>query len=531
MKSYLLPAMLCLATIPLLAQATLVKDINPGIGNGLSDFKEALIPFQGKLFFRADDGVNGEELWVSDGTTSGTMMLKDINAGSGSSAPDFFTVLNNKLFFMADDGAAGNELWVTDGTPDGTQLHFEFGLGIFGLDVSFMGVVNNHLIIKSVTGMGPVGKMWSGDANGENFVSLANVYNGIQPEVAASVTRLFFTDEEDNLRVSDGTVAGTSVVFEPLDFFNTYNPMTIIGDKLYFGYGQSIYGTEPWVSDGTPAGTFELNEFLPGGYDGGTPMFFTGYQDHVYFRANSQMWRTDGTVAGTFLFQNIDAFGGVNDFDKEGLVYNGKLYFLGNDGTNGSELWSTDGTSNGTTLFKSINDNFLNANPSLLTLGTDGNFYFVAYNNTSDYALWRSNGTANGTVKVADPYPGDNAEYIWAIVPVGNNLFFVTKSALEGQELWKLPITTVSAGEVFAELVTNLQPNPATDKLFLTCNFSGDVNVQLLDLQGRTLQSWQRNAVEGQTLNFNLNAHPTGLYLLQLNHEGNVQVLKTVIQK
>jgi ELWxxDGT repeat protein len=65
----------------------------------------------GQMFFAADDGVYGQELWTSDGTPAGTLLFADINPGPGSSQPGAFTVWNNRLFFPADDGVHGFELW------------------------------------------------------------------------------------------------------------------------------------------------------------------------------------------------------------------------------------------------------------------------------------------------------------------------------------------------------------------------------------------------------------------------------------
>ncbi|MCK5874010.1 MAG: hypothetical protein KAG82_04895 [Alcanivoracaceae bacterium] len=98
---------------PTLEAATQVKDINSG---SVGSSPEEITSYNNKLYFAADDGVNGVELWVSDGTNSGTSMLKDINSGIGSSNPYGFIVFNNLLYFGADDGVNGQELWVTNGT-------------------------------------------------------------------------------------------------------------------------------------------------------------------------------------------------------------------------------------------------------------------------------------------------------------------------------------------------------------------------------------------------------------------------------
>ncbi len=101
----------------------MVKDINPA-GDGIhtnSGSGSAICLFNGKLLLSADNGMNGVELWESDGTTGGTVMLKDINPDGGS-FPDSFVELNGVLYFGAEDGTYGYELWESDGTTDGTMI-------------------------------------------------------------------------------------------------------------------------------------------------------------------------------------------------------------------------------------------------------------------------------------------------------------------------------------------------------------------------------------------------------------------------
>lgn len=75
-----------------------------------------------KAFFAASDAVNGEELWVTDGTKQGTHMVKDIWPGSSGSNVNYLTRFNDKVVFGADDGENGMELWISDGTAEGTYM-------------------------------------------------------------------------------------------------------------------------------------------------------------------------------------------------------------------------------------------------------------------------------------------------------------------------------------------------------------------------------------------------------------------------
>jgi ELWxxDGT repeat protein len=70
------------------------------------------VDFNGMLYFTMSCADTGVELWKSDGTEAGTQIVRDIIPGPDSSSPDFLTVLNDRLFFAADDGNHGRELWV-----------------------------------------------------------------------------------------------------------------------------------------------------------------------------------------------------------------------------------------------------------------------------------------------------------------------------------------------------------------------------------------------------------------------------------
>src|SRR5690606_12111824 len=84
--------------------------------------------FKGEVYFTASTEL-GEELWKTDGTEGGTILVKDINPGFGSSSPLYFIEFNGHLYFNANDGVSGYEIWRTDGTEGGTELFYEFVVG------------------------------------------------------------------------------------------------------------------------------------------------------------------------------------------------------------------------------------------------------------------------------------------------------------------------------------------------------------------------------------------------------------------
>jgi len=88
-----------------------VKDINPGGGNAGS-LPNELTAVNGVLYFTAFDEEHGMELWKSDGTEAGTVLVADIRPGAQGSYPRELAFVNGALFFAADDGLNGREPWL-----------------------------------------------------------------------------------------------------------------------------------------------------------------------------------------------------------------------------------------------------------------------------------------------------------------------------------------------------------------------------------------------------------------------------------
>jgi ELWxxDGT repeat protein len=172
----------------------------------------------------------------------------------------------------------------------------------------------------------------------------------------------------------------------------------VVNNKAYFTAADEN-GTELWVSNGTVAGTRMVKDIFSG-TNSANPYSLYAYNNNIFFGADDglgpALWRSNGTDA--VKIKNIIPYG-LNifntDYNDFFCVVNNVLYLNASTADKGSELWKTNGTTAGTVLVKDISPGTENGDPAFLT-NVNGTLFFSFYN----YQLWKSDGTPTGTVIV-----------------------------------------------------------------------------------------------------------------------------------
>lgn len=293
----------------------LVKDINPGAGDSNPEYFTEL---NGKVYFYAFDGTNGT-LHESDGTESGTKPV----FSSTNFFPVDMTRFDDKLYFQGRGQDPGNtsdtddrELWVSDGTATGTKLLKNINTGVTGdSNPSDFTVFNDTLYFRAYTPDGGGSyHLWKTDGteSGTVAVTTQTSHSNLQPQDLAVVgDKLFFqgsTAGDRELWVSDGTEGGTTLLKNiRTSAGSSSNPrfLTALNDTLLFQARTDTDGIELWKTDGTNAGTVQVKDINPGAGPGHSqPAMLETVNDKVYFRATDgsngyELWTTDGTESGT----------------------------------------------------------------------------------------------------------------------------------------------------------------------------------------------------------------------------------------
>jgi ELWxxDGT repeat protein len=229
------------------------------------------------------------------------------------------------------------------------------------------------------------------------------------------------------------------------------------------------------------------------GVNGSSPSEFTTLNGVLFFDAvdgthGDELWRSDGTAAGTTMVKDINPAAGSSI--SELIAVAGTLYFRADDGTHGSELWRSDGTAVGTTMVKDINAGGTGSTPLDLT-GVGGILFFSADDGVAGRELWRSDGTAAGTTMVKDIKPGGTS-FPTDLVSAGGTLFFHADDGVHGDELWKSDGT--SAGTT---LVKDVNSGGGSSNISDPTNVNGTLFFSAFD--GNSLGLWKSDGTAAGT--------------------------------
>ena len=419
---------------------SLVKDILPG---KLSSASTDLVNINGILYFQANDGVHGQELWKSDGTTAGTMLVKDIVVGSGSSMPSFSSPsgmidVNGMIYFRAKNGVNGWELWKSDGTAAGTVMVKDIIEGSDGSTPFYLTNVNSTLYFIAI-GFDS-NELWKSDGTAAGTVMVKDIFIGYPSHLTDVNGILYFSASDEThsheLWKSDGTTTGT-VMVKDINVGKGSSPedLTDVNGTLYFTANDGA-GREVWKSDGTAVGTVKLTDINTDNHSS-APSNLTNVNGTVYFLAWDELWKSDGTPAGTVVVKDISVDGGR--YATEMININGTLYFRAHSNfyAGGYNLWKSDGTTAGTIQVKPTWLGKPIISPGYLS-NFNGVLYFQSLHEDLGWELWKSDGTAAGTILVNDIRPGQASSHPRQLTVSGSKLFFLATHRNSGRELWSV---------------------------------------------------------------------------------------------
>lgn len=379
---------------------TLIKEFNnPGY---LTD----IIAVQDFIYFLIDNttntAVSTKELWKSDGTAVGTVLLKsfvsNINLNnqmrlvSDLETGENYSVNVNEIYFSGVTDGQGLELWKTNGTEASTVLVKDVYPGTNASAPSgFARIGSTVYFAIAYYNVYPFSQLWKTDGTAAGTVGIGTDIMVLNTQIVPFKDKLYFFGFDSKGMepwVSNGTLAGTSMLLNtsPQTQFFYSGPFRVLKADDYLVFAQENYAQGSttnhfWKSDGTSTGTYRITP------DNGLPIFFNaiGFRNYTldknYFYAyttNKMLYKfnlQDNTSQSISLPYSLE---GTGDWLK---VYNSELWLTYRNSTNGIELWKTDFLTVG--MYQDINVGSPASNPFSFFINNT-NFYFFANNGTGN---------------------------------------------------------------------------------------------------------------------------------------------------
>lgn len=404
-KQYLLSLLLCIMVGFTASAQQFIADIKAGSGG--SNPRD-IVEYNGNIYFTADDGVHGAELWKYNPVSNTTALVEDLRVGAGASNPNFKTVFNGKLYFTADKLDGGpyqgvtnpKELYVyDDATQQITELTLPCSIGCTTeMNPKYLTVANGALYfdaIYGISGILPNTKLikYDGTNFSEPSIGASGVlsYNArVRSPMLAHNNDLYFSapigaNPGNNTLVKYDTNTDTASLLVNFGLVNA-DFLTEYAGKIYFI--ATVSGQNRLREYDPQTGTVvQAGNLLPA-------TRIVGHAGILYF----------GTLFGSFSntlgIYNIAtqtdatlATDGANSAVSNLEKFGGNIYFQAKSPTLGKELHKYDTTSGTISLVADINTGANNGEPKGLR-NYSGNIYFSANDDTNGHELWKYDGTS-----------------------------------------------------------------------------------------------------------------------------------------
>lgn len=495
---------------------SLFKDLIPG-AHPASGTPDHFLKVNGKMFFVASvitGGLSNHQLWVSDGTVANTVKIKDSLTITNIFGPvELRADVNGILYFTVIDDpgctVCAPELWKSDGTEAGTVMvttldYTSFAGGGTGTAPTNFTAVGDKIFFQFGQTNGT--ELWVSDGTAAGTVEVVDLATGVSfgiPNAGAASEpmigykgKVYFhggtTLGNGELFSSDGTAAGTVLVSEINSGTMSGSEPSgwyIFNDELYFLANDGEDGI--WKTDGVSAPT---KLFSPSGFT--QPTVFKG---ELYFgSSNYSLWKTNGTTAGTVMIKDLvgNPRGANNDF-----IFTHYPKILSVAPWYENVLWKSDGTTAGTEMTSYD----IGMTSSRNVIGNNMYITRTDSGSTTTVGVWVTDGTSAGTSKVLDGFGTGNV-FIY-----NNMVFFSNYETATGYELWTINPGVSGVEKLELNQSVSIYPNPSSGTFAIDIpNYSEMFNVEIYSISGEKISEQRTGKLVDLT-----NA-PKGIYFAKI---------------
>ena len=414
------------ATGGTLSGTTIIKEFNN------TGYLYDIIAVKDFLYFIIDNtsdvSISKKELWKTDGTTLGTVIVKtfitsttinsQVKLISDQDTKENYSINENEIYFAGVSDEQGLELWKTNGTEATTILVKDVYAGANASIPSGFTRLGATIYFAIRYNTYPFSELWKTNGTATDTVPIGldlYVYNS---QIVPFKNKFYFYgfDGANGLEpwVSDGTLAGTRLLYNtsPQNQYFYSGPFRVFKSENYLvffqeNFAKNSFTSHLWKSDGTPSGTMRMTpenglNIKPNGYGGQDNGMFDIDNDNLYSYATSPITlykfnlqsNTNQSIALPVFSERI-----VRNFK----FYNSELWFVSNVTATGHELWKTDFVTAG--IFADINIGSSSSNPFGIFLNNN-NFYFFSNNGSGNklFSLTKDiifNGSTNNNWNLA----------------------------------------------------------------------------------------------------------------------------------